>query len=195
MNGQGSVTHEEATVLGIAVVTSNATEANPAKGKIAGLWTRFDQEDLLSKISGKKTPVVPLGVYTNYESDHTGQYQLMAGAVVDAAAPTPEGMLRTTIPAGSYLLFEAEGRHAEGCSRDMENGVELLFRALRPCARLRDGFRDAFWPESYCNLHLSQVRRLPNTQMEPTRPTVFCKSWYEARGSFATVRRIMRLFR
>ena len=103
------VTHEEATVLGIAVVTSNAAEANPAKGKIAGLWTRFYQEDVLSKIPGKKTPVVPLGVYTNYESDHTGQYQLMAGAAVDAAAPTPEGMLRATIPAGTYLLFEAEG--------------------------------------------------------------------------------------
>jgi predicted transcriptional regulator YdeE len=84
------VVYEGATVLGITIVTSNAAEANPADGKIAGLWTRFYQEDVLSTIPGKKTPVVPLGVYTNYESDHSGQYQLMAGAAVDPATATPE---------------------------------------------------------------------------------------------------------
>jgi predicted transcriptional regulator YdeE len=103
------VTHEGATVLGIGVVTSNAAEANPARGKIAGLWTRFYQDDLLQKIPGKKNPAVPLAVYSDYESDQTGEYRLIAGAAVDPGVSTPEGMLRATIPAGNYLLFEAEG--------------------------------------------------------------------------------------
>jgi predicted transcriptional regulator YdeE len=79
------------------------------KGKIAGLSTRFYKDDLLQKIPGKKSPPVPLAVYTDYESDHTGQYRLIAGAAVDAGVSTPDGMLRATIPAGNYLLFEAEG--------------------------------------------------------------------------------------
>ena len=103
------VTHDGATVIGIAVVTSNTAEADPAKGRIPGLWTRFYKEDVLGKIPGKKTPVVPLGVYTNYEGDHTEQYQLLVGTAVDAAASTPDGMARATIPTGPYLLFEAEG--------------------------------------------------------------------------------------
>ena len=43
------------------------------------------------------------------ESDHTGQYRLIAGAAVDEGVSTPEGVLRATIPAGHYPLFEAEG--------------------------------------------------------------------------------------
>jgi predicted transcriptional regulator YdeE len=103
------VTYEGATVLGIAVVTSNADEVDPHTGKIPGLWDRFFKEDVLGKIPTRKIPVIPLGVYTNYEGDSTGRYQVIAGTAVDAAAPTPEGMSRATIPAGTYLLFEAEG--------------------------------------------------------------------------------------
>lgn len=52
---------------------------------------------------------MPLAVYSDDESDHTGQYRLIAGASVDAGVSIPEGMLGAIIPAGNYLLFEAEG--------------------------------------------------------------------------------------
>lgn len=103
------VVHEELTVLGIATVTSNAMEMDPATGRIGALWTRFYREDVQNRIPVKRVPAVPVGVYTSYESDHTGQYELTVGMAVDASAQTPEGLFKVSIPAGSYLLFEAEG--------------------------------------------------------------------------------------
>jgi predicted transcriptional regulator YdeE len=104
------VSRKAATVVGIGVATSNAAETNPATGKIGGLWTRFHEDDLLHKIPGKQAPAAPLAVYTDYESDQSGAYRLIVGAaVVDGGAPVPEGLQRATIPAGTYLLFEAEG--------------------------------------------------------------------------------------
>jgi predicted transcriptional regulator YdeE len=103
------VTHEATIVVGIELRTSNAAEADPEKGGIASLWARFYREDVLSKIPRKTTPVMPMGVYTDYESDHTGPYRLLAGAAVEKGAPVPDGFGRATIPAGRYLLFKAEG--------------------------------------------------------------------------------------
>jgi predicted transcriptional regulator YdeE len=84
-------------------------EAEPATGKIGGLWARFYRDGIPSKIPHKRDPQVPVSVYTGYQSDHTGQYELTVGMAVDASAHTPEGLVRVSIPAGSYLLFEAEG--------------------------------------------------------------------------------------
>ena len=103
------VEHEGLTVLGIAAVTSNAMETDPATGRIAGLWARFYREDVPNRIPMKRAPAVPLGVYTGYESDHTGRYELTVGMAVDASAQTPDGLVRVSIPARPYLLFDAEG--------------------------------------------------------------------------------------
>jgi len=103
------VEQEGLTVLGISAVTSNALESDPATGKIGGLWARFYREAVPSRIPLKREPALPLGVYTGYESDHSGQYELTVGMAVDASAQTPEGLARVSMPAGSYLLFEAEG--------------------------------------------------------------------------------------
>jgi predicted transcriptional regulator YdeE len=103
------VEHEGLTVLGIAAVTSNALETNQATARIGELWARFYREDIPGRLPRKATPAVPFGVCTNYESDDTGQYELTVGMSVDASAPTPEGLVRRSIPPGRYLLFEAEG--------------------------------------------------------------------------------------
>jgi predicted transcriptional regulator YdeE len=105
------VTHTGTTVVGIGVVTSNAAEGDPATGQIGRLWTRFHQENVLDKIPGKKIPAAPVAVYTDYESDHTGAYRLIVGAAVldDSRTAIPEGLRRAVIPAGTYLMFEAQG--------------------------------------------------------------------------------------
>jgi predicted transcriptional regulator YdeE len=98
-----------ATVVGIDVRTSNAAEAEPGKGKIGALWGRFHGEDVLGKIPGKKLPVIPMGVYTDYAGDASGEYRLMAGTAVEAGTTPPAGMATAIVPAGRYLMFEAEG--------------------------------------------------------------------------------------
>jgi len=103
------VEYEASTVLGIAAITSNAMEMEPATARIGDLWARFYRDDIPGRVPLKRAPEVPVAVYAGYESDHAGQYELTVGMAVDASARTPEGLVRVSIPAGTYLLFEAEG--------------------------------------------------------------------------------------
>ena len=50
-----------------------------------------------------------LGVYTDYESDHTGAYSLIVSAEVSSLDSVPEGMIGLTIPASKNLVFPAGG--------------------------------------------------------------------------------------
>jgi predicted transcriptional regulator YdeE len=104
------VTHEGMTVLGIDATTTNAAEGDPAKARIPKLWARFYAEDVLSKLPRKRPPVLPVGVYTDYESDHNGQYRILAGAAVEEGAAVPEGVGRAAVPGGKYLMFRGEGQ-------------------------------------------------------------------------------------
>jgi predicted transcriptional regulator YdeE len=97
------------TVLGIEVTTSNAAERDPAHAKLPRLWSRFFGEDVLSTVPGKRPPVHPLGVYTDYESDQHGRYRVVAGAVVEAGTAQSERLGRATVPAGDYLVFKGKG--------------------------------------------------------------------------------------
>jgi predicted transcriptional regulator YdeE len=100
-------------VVGIEVRTKNALEANPDTARIADLWRRFFAEKVSEKITHRPDPGVVLGVYTNYESDHTGFYTLIVGAQVRDAKSIPNGMVGVTIPAAQYLVFPAPGRIPE----------------------------------------------------------------------------------
>jgi len=104
------LTHERLTVLGIDIRTSNAAEGDPGKARIPSLWARFYAEDILSKAPGQTTPALPLGVYTDYESDHNGSYRVLAGVAVEDGTRLSEGFGRATVPAGKYLMFQGEGQ-------------------------------------------------------------------------------------
>jgi predicted transcriptional regulator YdeE len=99
----------EAKVIGVELRTSNAREANPATAQIPGLWRRFLEENLMVKIPSRKEAGVILGVYTNYESDHTGMYSLVLSAEVASLGSVPQGLVGLTIPAARYLVFPARG--------------------------------------------------------------------------------------
>lgn len=103
------VTFDGAVVIGIDLVTSNTAEADPAHGKIPALWGRFRSENVLDAVPGKSTPVAPVGVYTDYEGDETGEFHLIAGAMVEPNTAVPAGLRRVELRAGRYLVFGAEG--------------------------------------------------------------------------------------
>src|SRR4051794_6867391 len=44
------VAHDGGTVVGIGVLTSNPAETDPARAKIAGLWARFHEGDVLDQL-------------------------------------------------------------------------------------------------------------------------------------------------
>ena len=103
------VTKDEIKLIGIETRTTNQREADPAMAKIPGLWQRFFTESIEEKIPNKTNAGARFGTYTNYESDHTGEYSLIAAAEVSSLADIPEGMTSLTIPPGKYLVFPVEG--------------------------------------------------------------------------------------
>ena len=90
-------------IAGISVRTTNAAEFNPVTGKIAGLWGLFFSEGLFDKQVGKLPESPVYGVYSGYESDYMGAFDVTAGVAVTK----PESQLE--LQAGEYLVFSATG--------------------------------------------------------------------------------------
>lgn len=95
-------------VAGIALRTDNATEAGP-QGKIPGLWQRYRSEDWFARLEDLGAFGPPVGVYSAYESDVNGSFQLLAGREITALAKVPDPLQVVSIPAGNYIVFESTG--------------------------------------------------------------------------------------
>lgn len=108
--GQGMnpkvVQQEGFTVVGIAVRSSNAKEMT-ADGVIGKQWGRLMAERLLAKIPNKADQAI-VAVYTDYASDHDGEYTFVLGARVNSDSAVPAGMVAKKIPAGRYAVFTTE---------------------------------------------------------------------------------------
>lgn len=93
-------------VIGISARTSNALEVT-ADGVIGSMWERFFQESLLTKIPNKENRNI-VAVYTDYASDHNGEYTYVLGARVTSDAEVPPGMVVKKIPAQKFAVFTSE---------------------------------------------------------------------------------------
>ncbi|WP_339691731.1 GyrI-like domain-containing protein [uncultured Pseudoalteromonas sp.] len=91
------------TLTGLKVRTCNANEMNAGTAKIAELWQKFG-EKYTSKLT-KDSKV--FGVYTNYESDVTGDFDVIACS--DEQSINLRDSVTVTTHAGSYLVFSGEG--------------------------------------------------------------------------------------
>ena len=65
------------------------------------------QEELLAKIPNKADGNI-VAVYTDYSSDHNGEYLFVLGARVKSVGGVPTGMVAKTVPAGKYAVFTSE---------------------------------------------------------------------------------------
>jgi len=100
------VQEEGFTVVGISARTSNAKEMT-ADGVIGPMWGRLMQHGLLAKIPNKADQNIS-AVYTDYASDHNGEYTYVLGARVTSDADIPAGMVAKKIPAGTFAVFTSE---------------------------------------------------------------------------------------
>lgn len=95
---------EEKALNGLSVSTDNAAEMDPIKGLIPLLWQTFDNTVPVDYRNGERV----YGVYSNYESDHTGKFTV--SACFDGKTFPPEANLeQITIPAAKYLVFTHQG--------------------------------------------------------------------------------------
>jgi CubicO group peptidase (beta-lactamase class C family)/predicted transcriptional regulator YdeE len=94
------------TVIGITARTSNAKEMTP-DGEIGKHWMRIFQEGVLGKIPNKADASI-VAVYTDYASDHNGEYTYLLGARVTSDAEVPEGMVAKKISGGKFAVFTSD---------------------------------------------------------------------------------------
>ena len=95
------------TLAGIACRASNA------QPKVIGdIWQRFYAEKVGRQLPQRNSDAV-YALYTEYDSDHTGEYTLLLGYEVPADAEVPEGLHKVTIPAASYAVIDARGPQPE----------------------------------------------------------------------------------
>lgn len=95
----------EVKLVGISIRTNNETEVNPLEGKIFGCIQRYFHQALYEQISHRKKPGTTLCVYTDYESDHTGDYTYFIGEEVDSFDDCHSNFVTHTIPAQDYAKF------------------------------------------------------------------------------------------
>ena len=69
-------------ISGISVVTNNELEMSEENGKIASLWEEYFSKDIYKKTFDKAKSDFMYGVYSNYESDDTGNYKVTVEVVL-----------------------------------------------------------------------------------------------------------------
>ena len=95
--------HQNAfSVAGLTARTTNSAEGDPQTARIAPLWGRFFAEDLMGQTPHRSADPRNFGVYSGYESDASGAYDLTVGVAVTQGAAV-------TVEAGDYLVFPADG--------------------------------------------------------------------------------------
>lgn len=90
-------------VAGPSARTTNREETSTAGGRIPGLWARFFSGGVMFA-TPQRDPADPrnYGVYSGYESDVHGAFDVTVGVAVTAGA-------NVQIEAGDYLVFPANG--------------------------------------------------------------------------------------
>ncbi len=95
----------EIKLVGITVRTNNKIESYPETAKIGTIVQRFFGENLQNKILDRKNPRTVLAVYTDYESDASGEYTYFIGEEVTSFDKVDEIFRTLTVPPQTYAKF------------------------------------------------------------------------------------------
>ena len=101
-----TVNLEEKTVAGLTIRTKNS-DPNMSKD-IGDLWEKFFSQGVFASIPNKRNANT-IGLYTNYESDDSGAYDMMVCCEVNSQKDLPAHLHVKTIPAGKYAKFVVHG--------------------------------------------------------------------------------------
>ncbi|HLO79377.1 MAG TPA: GyrI-like domain-containing protein [Chitinophagaceae bacterium] len=93
-------------IVGISTITTN--QGGQSAKDIGELWGRFYDEGVLQMIEERESDDI-YSVYTDYESDFTGQYTCILGVRVNVIVSIPEGFVGRKIEGGNYLRVVARG--------------------------------------------------------------------------------------
>ena len=94
---------ENKTIIGLKARTKNEDEMNPKVAKIGALWQNFF-ENIIPLLG--ETPPPLYGVYSNYESDAHGEFDVLVGA---ESVELTDDREKIILKEGTYLCFESKG--------------------------------------------------------------------------------------
>jgi predicted transcriptional regulator YdeE len=94
-------------IIGISVRTTN--QNNQSAQDIGNLWRQFYADKLVDKIPNKSSNAV-YSIYTDYQSDFTGEYTTIIGLKVDSLDTIPAGLIGRHFPADNFVQFIAKGQ-------------------------------------------------------------------------------------
>lgn len=89
-------------LVGITARTNNANEANPTTAKISLTLQKYFVNKIPDKINYRKNPGVTYCIFTNYESDVTGDYTYFVGEEVTMFDDSSQGLEQLNIPEQTY---------------------------------------------------------------------------------------------
>lgn len=95
----------EMKLTGITVRTNNANEIDWSTGKIFPCIRRYYHQGMAQSILHRKKAGTTFCVYTDYESDHNGDYTYFIGEEVDSFDGQADHMQQLTIPFQTYTKF------------------------------------------------------------------------------------------
>ena len=114
----------EIKLLGISCRTNNTSEMNISTAKIAPTIQKYFQQGLGKKIPNRKNPGTTYCVYTDYESDFTGDYTYFIGEEVNFVDHSLiKQFSAITIPAQSYAKFTSKPGIMPGVCFDMWQNI------------------------------------------------------------------------
>lgn len=96
---------DEKKLVGITVRTNYRMEINPLEGKIFPCIRQYFHQGIAQKIPHRTHPGTTYCVYTEYESDHTGDYTYFIGEEVSRVDDLPSDLKALTIPSQQYVKF------------------------------------------------------------------------------------------
>ncbi|RIX74672.1 GyrI-like domain-containing protein [Acidovorax cavernicola] len=95
--------HDAFRVSGLTARTTNREENDPATARIGALWNRFFGEQTYESTPQRTGDTRIFSVYSAYESDAHGAFDVTAGVAVSAGADS------VAIESGDYLVFTGRG--------------------------------------------------------------------------------------
>jgi len=104
------INQEKFYIVGIAVRTSN--QNGQSKNDIDDLWFKFMDDNLIKHIPNKESNDVYC-VYTNYETDHTGEYTAVLGCKVNSITNINSNFTVVSISAGKYQVYSLKNKLSE----------------------------------------------------------------------------------
>ena len=114
----------EIKLLGISCRTNNTSEMNISTAKIAPTIQKYFQQAVGEEIPNRKNPGTTYCVYTDYESDFTGDYTYFIGEEVNFVHHSLiKQFSAITIPAQTYTKFTSKPGIMPGVCIDMWQNI------------------------------------------------------------------------